>query len=51
MAVTPLKTKILNSENDPWGFVGTKMGFPPFLSEIAAVVSQKSSLEANWGSK
>jgi hypothetical protein len=27
------------------------MGFPPFLSEITAIVSQKSSLEANWGVK
>jgi hypothetical protein len=24
------------------------MGFPLFLSEIAAIVGQKSSLEANW---
>jgi hypothetical protein len=45
MAVTPLKINILNSENGPWGFVETKMGPPPFLSEIAAIVSQKSSLE------
>ena len=51
MAVTPLKTNILNSENGPWGFVGTKMGFPPFLSEITAITSQKSPLEANWGVK
>jgi hypothetical protein len=51
MAVTPLKINIFNSENGPWGFVGTEMGFPPFLSGIAAIVSQKSSPEANWGSK
>jgi hypothetical protein len=38
MAVTPLELEIniLNSENGPWGFVGTKMGFPPFLNEITA---------------
>ena len=31
--------------------MGTKMGFPLFLSEIVAIASQKSALEANLGSK
>jgi hypothetical protein len=42
---TVLYTKnpcFLNPESGPWGWgsLGTRMGSPPFLSEITAVVSQ-----------
>jgi hypothetical protein len=49
MAVTPLKINIFKFWERPVGVLGTKMGFSPFLCENAAVVSQISSLEANWG--
>jgi hypothetical protein len=34
------KPIFLNSENGPWGwgFVGTKMGSPLFLSEVTAII-------------
>jgi hypothetical protein len=41
------KLIFINAESGLWRLVVTKIGPPPPLSEIAAVLSQKSVLEAN----
>jgi len=48
LAVSYTKTNILNSKGGPWGFVGTKIGPPPFLSEIAAIKGPQHGAPPQW---